>query len=320
MSAARPDRVQLKPTLLLPCAAGKEKRGIGQCLQDLVLVALSASRRHAIGRADVSPLIFALALSVVGAPACALAGQPVELKPHPMARGYITLGDLFENATEAAARVVVIHAPPPGLDAVLEASEIQMLARREGLAHITVASLPGATSGFRGALGSSGAHSGARSSHRAPREDVSANPARTLVYARNLSPREIVQASDLQWSTTSVAGGDSLDAPALAIGKSTRHFVRAGSAVEAYDLARPKLIHAGDAVEVAYENDGVVLTLEAKAISDATLGDTVEVINPTSKKSIEAVASAPGRALVGPRADALKASMLSSPLTTAALN
>jgi flagella basal body P-ring formation protein FlgA len=261
---------------------------------------------------------------LIGAPLTALAGQPVELKPHPVARGYITLGDIFENAPEAAAKVVVIHAPAPGLDAVLEASEIQMLARRkgldwsnaQGLEHITVASLAGgALSEHRVLSRSSGL-----SPRRTPRDDAGPSAARTLVYARNLSPGEILDASDLQWSSTAVAGGNSLDNPAAAIGKSARHSIRAGAPVEAYDLASPKLIHAGDAVEVAYENDGVVLTLEAKAISDATLGDTVEVINPSSKKTIEAVASAPGRALVGPRADALKASMLSPTLTTAALN
>jgi len=263
-----------------------------------------------------------LALAVLSAPAIAVAGQPVELKPHPVARGYITLGDLFENANETAAKVVVIHAPPAGLDAVLEASEIQMLASREGLdwsnpqglIHITVASLPGGAPSGR----SSGARRGARSTRRAPTEDSSQD--RTLVYARNLAAGEILDASDLRWSSDAVAGVDSLDNPALAIGKSARHPVRAGAPVEPYDLASPKLIHAGDAVEVAYQNDGIVLTLEAKAMSDATLGDTVEVINTTSKKTIEAVASAPGRALVGPAADALKASMLAPSLHTAALN
>jgi len=285
---------------------------------------MSAARRHPGSSLALADLGFALLLGLVIAPAMALAGQAVELKPHPVARVYITLGDLFENTPEAAASFVVIHAPPPGLDAVLEASEIQMLARRkgldwsnaQGLAHITVASLPGGASAPRRAL----TRSGPAATRRAPRDGQSASPDRTLVYARNLSAGEILEASDLQWSSTAVAGGDGLSNPALAIGKSARHPIRAGAPVEAYDLTSPKLIHAGDAVEVAYENDGVVLTLEARALSDATLGDTVEVINPTSKKTIEAVASAPGRALVGPRADALKASMLSPPITTAALN
>jgi len=251
-----------------------------------------------------------------------LAEQPVQLKSHPVARGYITLGDLFDNATAAAAKVVVIHAPPPGLDAVLEATEIQMLARREGLdwsnaqglAQITVESLPGGAAASRSAT----ARPAALSTRKAPRDEASERQDKILVYARNLAAGEILQAADLQWSAD--AGADGLDNPALAIGKSARHPVRAGSAVQPYDLAKPKLIHAGDAVEVAYENDGVVLTLEAKATSDATLGDTVEVINPSSKQIIEAVASGPGRALVGPGADALKASLLTPALRTAALN
>jgi len=263
-----------------------------------------------------------LALSLLSAPAIALAGQPVELRSHPVARGYITLGDLFENATETAAKVVVIRAPPAGLDAVLEASEIQMLASREGLdwsnsrglAHITVASLPTLAPPAR----SASAHAMTHASHRSLRED--ADQQRTLVYARNLAAGEILGAADLQWSADAVATGDSVDTPALVIGKAARHPVRAGAPVETYDLTSPKLIHAGDSVEVAYENDGIVLTLEAKAKTDASLGDTVEVTNTTSNKTIEAVASAPGRAVVGPAADALKASMLAPTLHTAALN
>jgi len=279
----------------------------------------------ALSRSLIASLACTFALALLGAaPPAALAEQPVELKPHPVAHGYITLGDLFENAPEPAARVVVIHAPPPGLDAVLEASEIQMLARRNGLdwsnarglAHITVESLPGETSGARG----SAARSIARATRRPPRDDAGLSQDRTLVYARNVAVGEILGASDLQWTTDAVAGGDSLDNPALVIGKSARHSVRAGAAVQAYDLVSPKLIHAGDAVEVSYENDGVVLTLEAKAVGDATLGETVEVTNTLSKKTIEAVASGPGRAVVGPGADALKASMLSPTLSTAALN
>jgi flagella basal body P-ring formation protein FlgA len=281
----------------------------GACAADVPSTTFGGSapplRRGGEGRCigqRLRGLIFALAL--VGAPAIAWAGQPVELKLHPVARGYITLGDLFENANETAAKVVVVHAPPAGLDAVLEATEIQMLARREGLdwsnqqglLHITVASLPsGAPSSH-----SSSARTGERSARRA--RSGEGELTRTLVYART------------------VAGGDSLDNPALAIGKSARHPVHAGAPVQPYDLVSPKLIHAGDSVEVAYENDGIVLTLEGKAASDATLGDTVEVINTSSKKTIEAVASAPGRAVVGPAADVLKASMLSPTLHTAALN
>jgi len=282
-----------------------------------------APARRPYRRRPLARSVLAIAIAGLAAPTAALAGQPVELRSHPVAHGYITLGDLFENANEAAAKVVVIHAPPPGLEAVLEASEIQMLARREGLnwsnaqglAHIIVDSLPGGAPSGR----ASTARSGARSMRQAPRDDSSERQGRTLVYARNLAAGEILEAGDLQWSANDVSG-DGLDNPAIAIGKSARHPVRAGAPVQAYDLASPKLIHAGDAVEVAYENDGLVLTLEAKATSDATLGDTVEVINPSSKKTIEAVASAPGRALVGPRADALKAALLAPTLRTAALN
>ena len=60
-------------------------------------------------------------------------------------------------------------------------------------------------------------------------------------------------------------------------------------------------------VSVAFEQDGINLVLQGKALSDAVAGEAVEVMNLQSKKTIEAVATGPGRAVVGPRAEQLRA-------------
>jgi flagella basal body P-ring formation protein FlgA len=75
----------------------------------------------------------------------------------------------------------------------------------------------------------------------------------------------------------------------------------------AHDLVSPKVIKRDDVVAVVFEADGVSLTLQAKAMGDCSAGDTVEVVNPQSKKVIETVCSGPGQAVVGPRADEIKA-------------
>ncbi|MFZ3007155.1 MAG: flagellar basal body P-ring formation chaperone FlgA, partial [Phenylobacterium sp.] len=77
-------------------------------------------------------------------------------------------------------------------------------------------------------------------------------------------------------------------------------------AVSVRDVSAPQVIKAGDAVTVIYQAGGVSLALEGKAMGAAGIGDTVSVQNTTSRKIIQATASGPGQAVVGPAADQLK--------------
>ena len=129
----------------------------------------------------------------------------------------------------------------------------------------------------------------------------------TLVYARNIQPSEIVQASDLQWSDDAVAGFDAPARPDTVVGMAARVSLREGSAVAAHDLVPAKVIKRDQMISVDFADDGVSLSLSAKAMGDAAVGDTVQAMNLSSKKVIEAVATGPGHAAVGPGADAVRA-------------
>jgi flagella basal body P-ring formation protein FlgA len=229
------------------------------------------------------------------AAAPALAAQPVMLKTRPAAgAGAITLGDLFDGATGAAAKVVVAPAPGPGLNAVLEAPRVQAAARSAGL-------------DWDNALGVrrivvAGAASGAQSPGRA----VAGRSTQALTYTRNFAAGEIVGAADLVWSSDAIAPADAPGDPDSVIGMAARRPLRAGAAVQARDLSAPLVVKRDEMISVAFEARGISLTLQGKALKDAAVGDSVQVLNPQSKKVIEAVVSGPGRALVGPRAEALK--------------
>jgi flagella basal body P-ring formation protein FlgA len=247
-----------------------------------------------------SVLIAAL-LTAVAAPA--FAGAPVALRSGPTARGAaVTLADLFDGAPLAAGKVVLAPAPAPGMNAVLDAGRVQAAARTagldwdnaQGLRRIVVTSAAGPSSAARAAPGRS---------------------AQALAYARNLAAGELVQASDLVWSNEVIAGPDAPGDPDAVIGQAAKRPLRAGAAVQARDLAAPVMVHRDETISVAFEARGVSLVLQGKALKDASVGESVQVLNPQSKKIIEAVVSGPGKAVVGPRAEALKA----APFATASL-
>lgn len=229
--------------------------------------------------------VFALIVAMLAVPADA--GTPVNLNANLVdIAGQVTLGELFDNA--GPARDVVI-AERHGPSVVLDAGAVQAVARRYGLdwdnphgiARIIVR---GAATGSL----SLGAH------------DV-------LAYARNLNTGEIVQPSDLLWAR---AVGAPADAPANAdavIGLAARRPLREGDPVLSRDVTAPIVIKVGDTVSVTYADRGVTLTLQGKAMAAAAAGDTVNILNTASKKLIEAVATGPDQAVVGPEALRLKA-------------
>jgi flagella basal body P-ring formation protein FlgA len=79
------------------------------------------------------------------------------------------------------------------------------------------------------------------------------------------------------------------------------------AAASTRDVTNPLVVKRDDMVEVVFAMEGVNLSLQAKAMGAAAVGDTVSLMNLSSKKVIQAVVAAPGKAVVGPQADALRA-------------
>lgn len=68
-----------------------------------------------------------------------------------------------------------------------------------------------------------------------------------------------------------------------------------------------RVINRNDLVEVAYETGGIRLTVTGRAQRNAAAGEPVAVLNLQSGRTIDAVATGPGRAIAGPAAQALRA-------------
>jgi flagella basal body P-ring formation protein FlgA len=91
------------------------------------------------------------------------------------------------------------------------------------------------------------------------------------------------------------------------IGLAARRPLRAGAAALAHDVSAPQVIKAGEIITVTFEADGIALSLQGKALAAAGVGETLNVENTQSKKTIQALAIGPGQAVVGPAAGDLKA-------------
>ena len=245
---------------------------------------------------------FAAAVALAAAPAMALAGPPAELRQDvAVAGGKVTLGDLFYDAG-AAAGIVVARASP-GQMVVLDATQVQIVARSNGVDW-------GNPAGVRRIIVQSNAPAPTPAPETSRAAADARKPARgqaVLAYMHNLNAGDIVRAEDLTWSRDAVAGGDTPRDPDAVIGMAVRRPLREGDSVSLRDLSTPIVIKKDDVISVSFSQGGLSLTLTAKALSDAAVGQSVAVLNTSSKKVIEAMATGRGAAVVGPQAEQLKA-------------
>lgn len=235
-------------------------------------------------------LALSLAALLIASPA--LAGQAVSLRSDTTdADGRITLGELFDGAGAASDQVVAARLGPT---AVLDAGAVQIAARRAGLDWTNA-------NGVRRIIVRQGADSNGGPA------GASRGNVEVLAYARSLATGEIVQPEDLIWAKAAASPSDApRDADAL-IGMTVKRPLRQGAAASLRDVSTPMVVKAGDIVAVTYEDAGVALTLQGKAMSAAAIGESLMVQNTASKKIIETVVTGPGSAAVGPQAMRLKA-------------
>jgi flagellar basal body P-ring formation protein FlgA len=81
-------------------------------------------------------------------------------------------------------------------------------------------------------------------------------------------------------------------------GRVARRALQVGSVVRTGDLARPEIVARGDVVTIVYEVPGMTLTLRGRASDGGAQGDTIAVVNPQSKKALQAQVVAPGKVSV----------------------
>ena len=250
----------------------------------------------------LAPLVLILvgALAFATLPGAASAA-PVQIRQDVVVRGgLVTLGDLFAEAGPAAG--VPVARIQPGQMVVLDATQVQILARSNGVDWGNAAGLRRIT-----------VQAAAPAAPPPEPKAAARSQAPVLAFVHSLNTGDIVAAQDLTWSREAVAGPDAPRDPDAVIGMAARRPIREGDAVSLRDISAPMVVKKDDVIAVTFAMNGMSLTLQAKALTDAASGQSVSVMNPASHKIIQAVATAPGQAVVGPEADQLKAAARLSP-------
>lgn len=231
-------------------------------------------------------------IAALAAASPALAGTAVTLRADAVdLDGVVTLGDIFDGAGRAASTPVATRT---GSTVMLSAAAVRMAAARAGLDWANA-------EGLRQIVVRGGAGPGPAASAVAARGNID-----VLVWARNIQAGEMIQPEDLVWSKAALAPADAPTDPDAVVGLAARRALRAGGVVSGRDASAPEVVKANDTVTLTYQNEGVSLALQAKALSGGGVGETINVQNVTSKKTVQAVVVGPGQAAVGPQAEQLK--------------
>lgn len=288
--------------------------------------------------------------------------------------GAVTLGDLFDDAGDAA-RTIVADAPAPGLTSNISISRVSLAARRNGIAwrnttgltHVTVAragtpvpeaevsaavataimastpALP-ATAKLQVDFlnGAAGVQVGADAPRtikveqiafnartgnfdallRAPATDF-AGPMRRVsgraypvadvpVLTRDIATGEVVRAADIEWITLPAnrVSQNIVTAADQLVGMSPRHPLRAGDPLRMSDVAPPVVVAKGAQVDMTYVSGMLTLMVRGRALQNGAVGDTVDVLNSRSNRTVQGVVEGPGivriEAFGAPRAANLK--------------
>lgn len=120
----------------------------------------------------------------------------------------------------------------------------------------------------------------------------------SIVAARTLRAQTVITESDLAISEDPIPGA--LTDPMAAIGLETRTAIYPQQPISAGDLAPPAVVERNQMVPLAYQDGNLSIATEGRALDRGAVGDTIRVMNITSKATLFAMIGADGVAYVQP--------------------
>lgn len=120
------------------------------------------------------------------------------------------------------------------------------------------------------------------------------------LLTRSLGRGEAVKEGDVasERRPRETAPADALSDASALLTQVARRPLTAGALLRAGDLAKPEIVGRGDGVTIVFEAPGLNLALRGRANEGGGLGDLVAVVNPATKKVLQATVIGPGRVSV----------------------
>ncbi len=119
------------------------------------------------------------------------------------------------------------------------------------------------------------------------------------VLTRNVERGDVLKAADVSVERRPKAEvGNEAALRGRALGMQVRRSLRMGQALKVSDLGKADLVTRDQSVTLIYEAPGLYLTGRGKALESGTEGDTVNILNLQSKRTIQAVVVGPGQVAV----------------------
>lgn len=117
-----------------------------------------------------------------------------------------------------------------------------------------------------------------------------------VVAARPLSAKHLITKADLtiKQQDISVIRQGYLDNIAQAVGQQLKYSVAQGIVINPHSLVTQKLVRRGEQVVLIATAGAMEVRMSGTALSDATLGQRIQVKNSSSKRIVEGIVDAPG--------------------------
>jgi flagella basal body P-ring formation protein FlgA len=117
-----------------------------------------------------------------------------------------------------------------------------------------------------------------------------------VTLARPIPRGEAIRESDIVLERLPRADvqTEALSRVELVVNQAARRALRSGQTLRAADLMKPQIISRDDGVTIIFKTRSITLTLRGKAMGNGAEGEMIPVLNPTSKRIVQATITAPG--------------------------
>lgn len=110
------------------------------------------------------------------------------------------------------------------------------------------------------------------------------------VFNRSVMPGEVIQQSDISWvryPAKRLSARSILNSADL-VGMTVRRPARTDKPITTTDVIAPVAVAKGDAVTMMVRTNAMILTAAGKALENGGIGDTIRVLNPKSRQTVDA--------------------------------